>query len=429
VWGENDYLRRFLFSPTAMQQFSVPSSGAVGNVLPPFGMPGGIMSLSANGSRTGTGVVWATTPSQGDANQATRPGVLRAFNAETLALLWDSSLDPGDDIYELSKFNPPLVANGKVYMPSFSGIVSAFGLRTGPSPSVLSTFYQIRTGTAPDKCVDVVGSGTADGTNVQQYTCNGGVNQRWQFINLANDVYQIQTLVSGKCLDVAGFGTADGTNVQEYTCNGGVNQQWRVLALGNSRYQLMPQTAPNKCLDVSNAGTADGTNIQEWTCNGTVAQSFTLALDANTQVFGGAVATFRIGTVVADKCVDVSNGDPFDGTNVQQWTCNGTDAQRWRFKDLGRGVFEIRSAVSDECLDVSGAGTGSGTNVQTWTCNGTDAQHWSLGGSGGGQYTLLPNLGASTCLDVSNAGTDDGTNIQEWTCNGTNAQLFRVMAP
>jgi hypothetical protein len=427
VWGENDYLRRYLFSPTATPQFSAPSSGAVGNVLPPLGMPGGIMSLSANGSRTGTGVVWATTPSQGDANQATRPGVLRAFNAETLALLWDSSLDPGDDIYELAKFNPPLVANGKVYMPSFSGVVSAFGLRAGPSPSVLPGYYQIRTGTAADKCVDVANAGTADGTNVQQWTCNGTDAQRWQLINVANDVYEIHTVLSDKCLDVAGSGTANGTNVQEYTCNGGVNQHWRVRALGNSGYELMPQTAANKCLHVSGGGTADGTNIIQWTCNGGPAQSFTLALDEDMSFVPNN--TFRFGTVVADKCVDVSNGGALDGTNVQQLTCNGTDEQRWRIKNIGSGVYEIRAAVSDECLDVTNGATDWGTNVQTLTCNGHTEQGWQFSWVGAGQYQLLPQLGASTCLDVSGAGTADGTNIQEWGCNNTNAQLFRVMAP
>jgi hypothetical protein len=428
VWGENDFLRRYLFSPTGSPQLVVPATGAAGSVLPPWGMPGGILSLSANGAQSGTGIVWATTPSQGNANQATTPGVLRAFNAETLQLLWDSNRNPGDDIYELSKFNPPVVANGRVYMASFSGVVSAFGIRSGPAPSLVNGVYQIRTSTTPGKCVDVNNSGTADGTNVWQWTCNGSNAQRWQFVNIANDIYEIRTLVSGKCLDVSGSGTADGSNVQEWSCNGSNAQRWRAVALGNSRYQLMPQTAADKCLDVSGSGTADGSNVQEWTCNGTVAQSFTLALD-NDAIPSVPNATYRIGTVVADKCVDVSNGDPFDGTNVWQWICNGTDAQRWRFKHLGSGVYEIRAAVSDECLDVSGGGTASGTDVWQWTCNGTNAQRWYLAWAGAGQYQFLPQLGAGTCLDVSGGGTADGTNVQEWACNGTPAQLFRVMAP
>jgi hypothetical protein len=31
---------------------------------------------------------------------------------------------------------------------------------------------------------------------------------------------------SGKCLDVASGGTADGTDITQYTCGTGTNQQW-----------------------------------------------------------------------------------------------------------------------------------------------------------------------------------------------------------
>lgn len=32
--------------------------------------------------------------------------------------------------------------------------------------------------------------------------------------------------VSGKCLDDPGFDTADGTQLDIYTCNGGASQEW-----------------------------------------------------------------------------------------------------------------------------------------------------------------------------------------------------------
>ena len=32
--------------------------------------------------------------------------------------------------------------------------------------------------------------------------------------------------LSGKCLDDPRYNTTDGTHVEIYTCNGGLNQQW-----------------------------------------------------------------------------------------------------------------------------------------------------------------------------------------------------------
>src|SRR5258708_22593065 len=58
------------------------------------------------------------------------------------------------------------------------------------------------------KCVDVVAVGTAKGTKIQLYTCNGTNAQRWT----SGDDGTLRAL--GKCLDVAGAGTANGTQVQ-----------------------------------------------------------------------------------------------------------------------------------------------------------------------------------------------------------------------
>ena len=39
-------------------------------------------------------------------------------------------------------------------------------------------------------------------------------------------------------------------------------------------YNFGTLASPGSCLDADGAGTADGTQIQEWQCNGTAAQSF-----------------------------------------------------------------------------------------------------------------------------------------------------------
>ncbi|MGZ2356049.1 ThuA domain-containing protein, partial [Streptomyces sp. 372A] len=64
------------------------------------------------------------------------------------------------------------------------------------------------------KCVDVAGAGSANGTAVQLYDCNGSGAQRWT----AGSDGTLRAL--GKCLDVAAAGTANGTKVQLYDCNG-----------------------------------------------------------------------------------------------------------------------------------------------------------------------------------------------------------------
>jgi hypothetical protein len=145
VWGENDFLRGYRFSATTQTFNTVPF--ASGSILPPVGMPGGIMTLSANGSQPGTGILWAATPRNGDANEYTVPGQLYAFNAETLALLWQST-GVMDDSLNMSKGSLPVVANGKVYAASLSRFVSVYGPRATIPPSQNLALSKTATGSA-----------------------------------------------------------------------------------------------------------------------------------------------------------------------------------------------------------------------------------------------------------------------------------------
>ncbi|PRX50151.1 beta-glucanase (GH16 family) [Prauserella shujinwangii] len=114
-----------------------------------------------------------------------------------------------------------------------------------------------------DKCVDVAGASTDNGTPVQLYECNGTAAQRWTFAADGS----VRAL--GKCLDVAGAGTADGTPVQLYECNGTAAQQWVHTAAGD-----IVNPHADKCLDVTGADSADGTRLQIWTCAGTANQKW-----------------------------------------------------------------------------------------------------------------------------------------------------------
>jgi hypothetical protein len=55
-------------------------------------MPGGFMSVSADGDKEGTGIIWVNLPYANNANRFVVRGVLRAFDAADVsrAQLWDS---------------------------------------------------------------------------------------------------------------------------------------------------------------------------------------------------------------------------------------------------------------------------------------------------------------------------------------------------
>jgi glucoamylase len=116
-----------------------------------------------------------------------------------------------------------------------------------------------------------------------------------------------------------------------------------------------------KCIDDAGASTNDGTAVQIWTCNGTNAQSW---------AWNSADGTLR----ALGKCMDVTGGGTADGTQIQLWDCNGTAAQEWRWRQQSHLV----NPQSGRCLDVTAGATGDGTRLQLWGCNGTAAQAWYL---------------------------------------------------
>src|SRR5262249_46795770 len=93
--------------------------------------PGGTLTLSANGETPGSGVVWATVTASGNAeNYPPVNGILYAFDAGNVAnQLWNSTMNGTRDAFgDLAKFVPPLVANGRVYVPTWSNQVAVYGL-------------------------------------------------------------------------------------------------------------------------------------------------------------------------------------------------------------------------------------------------------------------------------------------------------------
>ena len=95
------------------------------------GYQGANIVVSANGNDPTTGILWASVPTSN--TSWLQPGYLHAYHAADFANgvfheLWNNvDLDPADKDSFMAKFNQPLVANGKVFLPTFSGKLLIYG--------------------------------------------------------------------------------------------------------------------------------------------------------------------------------------------------------------------------------------------------------------------------------------------------------------
>jgi hypothetical protein len=135
--GENGNLRAWTLNADGSSTYLACSaeSASPQAPVPPGGMPGWMISLSANDGDDG--IVWALVPAA-DANMELTPGRLLAYDAQSfglfangskqLTVLWDS-WDWGEGCaFTHPKFNRPVAWNGKVLVPTYDGRVDVYGL-------------------------------------------------------------------------------------------------------------------------------------------------------------------------------------------------------------------------------------------------------------------------------------------------------------
>jgi hypothetical protein len=130
IWAaSSDRLRQYTFS-RALGRFSSTNPTAQSTTIGGSGQPGGILSLSANGTNSGTGIVWASVNTSANANQATVAGTLHAYDAQNIAReLWHSDMIASRDaVGNFAKYVAPTVANGKIYLATFSNRLNVYGL-------------------------------------------------------------------------------------------------------------------------------------------------------------------------------------------------------------------------------------------------------------------------------------------------------------
>jgi hypothetical protein len=136
LWGENERLKAYDMDLATRRIMKFRAEGtqfASGNMPAPGGMPGGRLVVSSNGTMPNTGVIWGAYPTQGNANAAIVDGALVAYDATAvvngkLRQLFHSDTNPANKLGKFAKYATPVVANGKVYVATFSNKVVQYGL-------------------------------------------------------------------------------------------------------------------------------------------------------------------------------------------------------------------------------------------------------------------------------------------------------------
>ncbi|KAF5327900.1 hypothetical protein D9619_004901 [Psilocybe cf. subviscida] len=117
---------------------------------------------------------------------------------------------------------------------------------------------------------------------------------------------------------------------------------------------IVPVKGANKCLDVRGANFQNGTPVQIYDCNGTNAQKWLIQRSGHIRVSG------------TNFCLDAGHA-PRTGVGLKIWTCiDNLRAQAWRYG--ANKTIKLRAANLNQCVDLSGGSLANGQQTQTWNC-------------------------------------------------------------
>ncbi|MCY1078437.1 glycoside hydrolase family 19 protein [Archangium lansingense] len=132
-----------------------------------------------------------------------------------------------------------------------------------------------------------------------------------------------------------------------------------------------------KCIDISSSSTADGAKVQEWDCNGTNAQKFHISPTSD--------GYWKIINVNSNKGLDIKEVSTAQNALVHQWTYGGGANQQFKFVARGNNQFSIHARHTDMAIDLYWGSAENGTILVQYPYTGGANQLWTfdkLGGSG-----------------------------------------------
>ena len=103
-----------------------------------------------------------------------------------------------------------------------------------------------------------------DGGNIRLGKYEHKPEQEWAFVREGDGVYRIRNRASGKLIDLMMTGTANGTWLHLWEDVGGTSQMWTVEPTPAGTVRLRSSWASGKCIDTVGMGVVDGAQLQIW---------------------------------------------------------------------------------------------------------------------------------------------------------------------
>lgn len=291
--------------------------------------------------------------------------------------------------------------------------------------------YEICSVKNSNYALDVNSASTSNGANVQLYLRNGTQAQAFKVSHDSQGFVTFTNINSGKVIDLDGAITKNGRNIHQYASNGTRAQKWIVQQSG-SGYSIVSAIDTSFALDIRNGFVYSGSNIQLYKSNNTAAQQWTFnkyvtereRCDSYASQNKGRMpdGVYYIKNQNVGYALDVADGSLYGGANVQLYSLNRTNAQKWKITHDSTGYVSFQNVGSGMYLTASGSG-GTANVYQQRQTNDYN-QKWIVMFDNNQNLRIVSALNSTMVLDVKDGKIRRCSNIQLYASNNSNAQKW-----
>lgn len=291
--------------------------------------------------------------------------------------------------------------------------------------------YVISTALSSNYVLDVYGGYTWNKANVQLFAKNGTDAQAFKVTHDSQGYVTFTNVNSGKVLEVAGSRAGNNANVQQYSLDGSRAQKW-VVQKNGSGYTIISALDPNFVLDLSGALVMNGRNIGLYQNNGSKAQQWNFSKHMTDRercdLFAAqnkdkiADGVYYIKNKNVNYALDVYGGSLYGGANVQLYSLNRSNAQKWKITHDSKGYVMFQNVGSGMYLTAGGSGNSANVYQQKQS-NGYN-QKWIIMFDTNSNLRIVSALHSNRVLDVHGGMICNFSNIQLYDSNNSNAQKW-----
>lgn len=281
------------------------------------------------------------------------------------------------------------------------------------------------------KALDVAWAGKENTSNIQQFTSNGGDNQKWIIEKNADNTFSIISVCNGLYVDLPYSSTKDGTNVELYSGNGGKNQKFifeltqaveGTKTISNGFYKIKTNLNANRVLDIGDFSKKTHTNVALWESNNGYNQRYKITYRDN--------GTYIIQAVHSKLVLDIGSNN-----SVEQDNLTYDEEQEWIIKANGNGAYNIISAHNGLYWNIENNDASLGRLLKISSQNGNANQKFSFEkveveeGTrtiSDGTYQIVTVMNENKVLDIAESANYAGANLGLWDNSKHDNQKFKV---